>query len=1714
MLGFGILAGGLLPTRVGAMVQPENTLLFRLGQSALPADVSGYRAVAEGDSGALGVRADGHVDGWVGAEWKEYDPTITNAVDVAIGSRGWIVLLADGRIAVRGDEKFAPQAAGGGYVPYPVYATNIVAISAGFEHSLALASDGTVFGGGSDSSFESTPPGFVTNVVQILAGESYSAAIRADGSVVYWGAGFSGMLPGATNVIQIATDYQNVYALQTSGRILIYGATAPADNVWKPTLKIKGIAAVPGGCVALGEDSRIYTVASGPFVTSTTNDSVALPNAVRLYAQGHSWGAYLDGPLMLLASGDLASDPLQLPIGTNLALHALLPPIPGGPIQWYRDQVAIEGANTASLQLTNVQTETSGHYSVAILRPAGTRRSQTMELVVGRPRLVEDLSDVTVEEGLPIGLQFKAGANETVSYEWRVNGQPIVEWNAASHAFPAENIPTNQPGWGPLPATLAMSGSYQVVARTGSGVLESRIASVNVAPAPLVDVSQPFENQVWPLSTGSDRPEIAQTFVAGISGKLDRVDLAACYYNDQLEGAIAIEVRDVDAVTGRPGNRMLGHAIVRHQACALMTVSFRDQPVYLEAGVRYALVARIEDPEGVGNWYAFYGAYGTQYPDGTLWTRNANGGTWQEAISGVTGATVDLLFVTHMFPGIPSVWIAGPRSAATGDVQQPMTFEAGVAPGLPPPSSVVFRVDGHDVGTATTAPYTAAWTPSVAGDFTLVAAATASGGVETLSASVGIRIREGRPSNDDFTERRALVGSWASDDFTLAGATTEAGEPSANLATTGRTVWWTWTAPFSGNCSATIAPSSGDWSIGFFTGPSAETVEMAEAGLGRCDFPVVAGRTYRIAVDSRDAGATSGTLKLALNDLEFNSPAPKSHYKSPGTVQVSAQRQAGATRNLAHVRLLLDGQEAHDWASSPYSATLTVAEPGSHEIVAVSVDTAGVETRSRPVSFVIRPANDRFADAIQLVGSDFVIQTSNAGATTETGALKPRGEPLFGDNQGGHSIWYRWTAPRDGVCFYHAEGLPQGVMVNAYIGTDPAALGEIANNAFGRAGDLFGFNARAGQSYVFMVDGLFGEQGALTWTMDLVAGNDFFNSRTPIPGDHYEEIIQLAGSIFEPGEARLAPAGALGSRWWTWRAPQSGMAHVSFRPDSGTAAVGVSTGTWIKGLVPVGNSGAPGTDAEYSWLAEAGNVYQIAVFTAGQTDGNGRLVLDFGAVHLLSPSPGAVLPVGVPVVLEARLDSIGNAAAGIDFTANHGTVASAASAPYLQTWVPTQPGNYALRAVAHDASGMTFRSDPVRVLVIEGEDLPKPRLFADPNFTGTMFIDASENVHLLGNSIAAFGNPVPVAAGLTQVGEWPAGVTRWKSLTTTGVGGVGYLALSDDGRLYYNGETPMPLPPGVNRFVKLSGSWGSAVAVGDDGRLYGNGITAWDIDGRRWADGGVGPHNSTSLGEDGTFWVHDFGIFGQPLHHEVEHPAGAGRWVKMVQGIPGVLLLDDRHEVYFFSYKVVENTTIAVTELIGRPAGVTAWKDAAFGGYHFMALSADGHLWASGRNQEGQLGSGDAPGDYSGWHKVVEPPGVTAWIAFAAGGYHSMAVGNDCTLYAWGWNAGGELGMAPTSPIFFPTRVPTIGGVCGSMLVFSRNAAQRLSDGTFRLAFETVLNRQYIVQYSDDLALWKTAFPPIVGNGGSVEWIDNGPPATDSSPVGLPGRWYRILLAP
>jgi uncharacterized repeat protein (TIGR01451 family) len=103
---------------------------------------------------------------------------------------------------------------------------------------------------------------------------------------------------------------------------------------------------------------------------------------------------------------------------------------------------------------------------------------------------------------------------------------------------------------------------------------------------------------------------------------------------------------------------------------------------------------------------------------------------------------------------------------------------------------------------------------------------------------------------------------------------------------------------------------------------------------------------------------------------------------------------------------------------------------------------------------------------------------------------------------------------------------------------------------------------------------------------------------------------------------------------------------------------------------------------------------------------------------------------------------------------------------------------------------------------------------------------------------------------------------------------------------------------------------------------------------------------------------------------------------------------------------------------------------------------------------------------------------------------------------------------ALSAEVVLPSGTATVGGGgvgISRAFVDSHTAAPR-----FVIEFPSAPGRVYTIIYSDNLSgTWKVATPSVTAAGSVTQWYDDGPPKTDSAPLGAgTSRLYHVILNP
>lgn len=126
-------------------------------------------------------------------------------------------------------------------------------------------------------------------------------------------------------------------------------------------------------------------------------------------------------------------------------------------------------------------------------------------------------------------------------------------------------------------------------------------------------------------------------------------------------------------------------------------------------------------------------------------------------------------------------------------------------------------------------------------------------------------------------------------------------------------------------------------------------------------------------------------------------------------------------------------------------------------------------------------------------------------------------------------------------------------------------------------------------------------------------------------------------------------------------------------------------------------------------------------------------------------------------------------------------------------------------------------------------------------------------------------------------------------------------------------------------------------------------------------------------------------------------------------------------------------------------ASASRFREVSAGQGHTCAIATDGGLWCWGRNTSGELGLG--PGAPIQVRTPTRVGSDTDWARVACGQGHTCGVREDGTLWCWGDDFAGQVGIALGTRFLEPTRVGSdVGWASVSTYVFQTCGVR--TDGT------------------------------------------------------------------
>jgi hypothetical protein len=251
------------------------------------------------------------------------------------------------------------------------------------------------------------------------------------------------------------------------------------------------------------------------------------------------------------------------------------------------------------------------------------------------------------------------------------------------------------------------------------------------------------------------------------------------------------------------------------------------------------------------------------------------------------------------------------------------------------------------------------------------------------------------------------------------------------------------------------------------------------------------------------------------------------------------------------------------------------------------------------------PPNDFFANAQTISFVPQVIYGQSACASKEAGERNHAGDP------GGHSVWYRWTAPFSRQIGISTEGSSFDTLLAVYryaggnltlVVENDDVLHTVIRHSEVR------FNTQAGTEYRIAIDGWNGEAGNIVMSMDTPANDDFAACQT-LSGMNGSIAGHNVGATRESGEPTHGATYGTRSVWYCWTAPRAGTVEWSTVGSNFDTTLAIYRGTAVNQLTAVASdndSGAGGTSI-VRFPAASNTVYRVAIDSRG--DGMGNIAL-------------------------------------------------------------------------------------------------------------------------------------------------------------------------------------------------------------------------------------------------------------------------------------------------------------------------------------------------------------------------------------------------------------------------------------------------------------------------------------------------------------------------
>jgi alpha-tubulin suppressor-like RCC1 family protein len=205
--------------------------------------------------------------------------------------------------------------------------------------------------------------------------------------------------------------------------------------------------------------------------------------------------------------------------------------------------------------------------------------------------------------------------------------------------------------------------------------------------------------------------------------------------------------------------------------------------------------------------------------------------------------------------------------------------------------------------------------------------------------------------------------------------------------------------------------------------------------------------------------------------------------------------------------------------------------------------------------------------------------------------------------------------------------------------------------------------------------------------------------------------------------------------------------------------------------------------------------------------------------------------------------------------------------------------------------------------------------------------------------------------------------------------------------------------------------------------------------GNNWSVISLSANHAAAIKTDGTLWLWGSNFQGQLGDNTVVNKSspvqtfsGGTTWSKVACGTNSTAAIKTDGTLWTWGWNFVgqlgDNNFSSKSTPAQTVASGTTWSLISGGGIHYVATKTDGTLWVWGHGGFGQIGNNDTNNRNS---PIQAIPGTTTWSKISCGTYYTTAIKNDGSLWVWGRNSYGQLGVNTTLNISSPVQTVSLG---------------------------------------------------------------------------------------